>query len=496
MTAPRVDDAPPSDPARVSDEARAAARGSLALTVLQTFGRLLALAFVLVATRALAPSQFGRYSTASAYVVVGGILADFGTTTVIVRRVSRAAHDVDALLTRTLLACLALGVASMLAVATIALLAGYPAATRTDVLIASLALPATGCLTSILGAFDGRGLITRRAFLTFGWLSVMALGGVAGVLLDGARGAVIALPVASTVALVIAAAQARAVGLWSLRLDWDGRAAWALLRDALPYGLLGGVTALQLRFDVVLLSLVRSAAETARYDLAVRALEALAYLGTVVAAPALFILSRRLADQDPEGAQRALNHAARYLVLLGVGVSALLVGLHEPITVTAFGARYRGVAVPLAIAGGQLWIAFFAALQIAAIAAGERIWRAVPLIGAVVAVIVALDVVLVPAFGAVGAAVATVAGSVVMVTALDRFLVRTAALRTPRPAVGVLVAGIATAVTAWWLAPVGLVVAGVAGVVVYGAAVVLTGAVSRADLVRLRLFTRRSVVTP
>jgi O-antigen/teichoic acid export membrane protein len=492
MTAPTVREA--LHPTPVSDEARAAARGSLALSVLQTFGRLLALAFVLVATRALAPSEFGRYSTASAYVVVGGILADFGTTTVIVRRVSRAAHDADALLTRTLLACLALGVASMLVVDAIAVGAGYPSATRTDVLIAALALPAAGCLTSILGAFDGRGLITRRAFLTLLWLSVMALGGVAGVVLDGARGAVIALPVASTAALLVAAGHARTVGLWSLRLQRDGRASWALLRDALPFGLLGGVMALQLRFDVVLLSLVGSAAETARYDLAVRALEALAYLGTVVAAPALFILSRRQADHDPEGAQRALDHAARFLVLLGVGVSALLVGLHEPLTVTAFGARYRGAAVPLAIGGGQLWIAFLAALQVAAVAAGERIWRAVPLMASVVAVIVALDLALVPAYGAIGAAAATAAGSVVMVTALDRFLVRTAALRTPRPALGVLVAGVATAVTAWILAPVGLVVAGAAAAAVYGATVLVTGAVTRADLIRLRLVTRRSLV--
>lgn len=493
MTARSVHEAP--HPTQVSDEARAAARGSVALSVLQTLGRLLALAFVLVATRALVPNEFGRYSTASAYVVVGGILADFGTTTVIVRRVSRAAHDVDALLTRTLLACLALGVASMLMVAAIAVAAGYPSATRTDVLIAALALPAAGCLTSILGAFDGRGLITRRAFLTFLWLSVMAVGGIVGVLLDGARGAVIALPVASTTALVVAAVQARAAGLWSLRLERDVRASWALLRDALPFGLLGGVMALQLRFDVVLLSIVGSAAETARYDLAVRALEALAYLGTVVAAPALFILSRRLADHDPDGAQRALNHAARFLVLLGVGVSALLVGLHDPLTVTAFGARYRGVAVPLAIAGGQLWIAFLAALQIAAVAAGERIWRAVPLMASVVAVIVALDLALVPAFGAIGAAAATTAGSIVMVTALDRFLARTAALRTPRPALGVLIAGVATAVTAWMLAPIGLVVAGAAATAVYAATVLVTGAVTRADLVRLRLVTRRSLVT-
>jgi O-antigen/teichoic acid export membrane protein len=475
-----------------SEEARAATRGSLALSVLQTAGRLLAVGFVLVATRALAPAAFGRYSTASAYVVIGGLLADFGTTAVIVRRVSLDPDGADDLLTRTLPACLALGLASMLVVAAVAMLAGYAAPTRTDVLIAALALPPAGCLTSLLGAFDGRGLISRRALLTFLQLSVMALGGIVGVLLAGARGAVVALPAASLLALLVTAGTARRSGLWSLRLRRDLPTSWALLRDALPFGLLGGVTALQLRFDVVLLSIVGSAAATARYDLAVRALEAISYLGTVVAAPALFILSRRTANGDREGSQRALDQAGRFLALVGVAASALLIGLHEPLTVLAFGTRYRGVAVPLAIAGGQLWLAFLAGLQSSAILAGPRVWRAVPVTAAVVAMIVALDLALVPSFGAVGAAAATVAGSVVMVLALGRFLARTAGLRTPWPAPGVLLAGVLTAAVSAVLAPVGLLVAAPAAGLVFVAVVFATGAVTRADLVRVRALAQRS----
>jgi len=479
-----------------SDEARAATRGSLALSVLQTAGRLLAVAFVLVATRLLVPSEFGRYSTASAYVVIGGLLADFGTTAVIVRRVSCDPDGADRLLTRTLLACLALGLVSMLAVAAAALLAGYPADTRTDVLIAALALPPAGCLTSLFGAFDGRGLISRRAVLTFLQLSVMAIGGIVGVVVAGARGAVVALPAASFLALLVAVVTARASGVWSLRLRVDRRASWSLLRDALPFGLVGGITALQLRFDVVLLSIVGTAAATAQYDLAVRALEAISYLGTVVAAPALFIFSRRLTVGDRDGAQRAFNQAARFLVLVGVAASALLIGLHDPLTRLAFGPRYLGVAVPLAIAGGQLWIAFLAGLQSSAILAGRRVWRAVPVIGAVVAMILALDLALVPPFGAVGAAAATVAGSIVMVAALGRFLARTAGLRTPRPAAGVLVAGVLTAVVGALLAPAGLLPATAAAVAVYLTVVLATGAVTRADLARVRLLARRVPAVP
>ncbi|HEV3449897.1 MAG TPA: oligosaccharide flippase family protein [Acidimicrobiia bacterium] len=471
--------------ATTSGDASAAARGSLALTALQTLGRLLAVGFVLVATRHLAPAAFGRYSTASAFVVIGGILADFGTTMVIVRRVSRDPAGSDALLTRTLPACLGLGVASMLVVAAVAVAAGYPSATRGDVLLAALALPPSACVTSLLGGFDGRGLIARRALLTFLQLAVVAGGGVVGLLAAGARGAVVALPAAPVLALVVGAVMARRAGVWSLRVRPDADASWALLRDALPFGLLGGIAALQLRFDVVLLSIVGTAADTARYDLAVRALEALAYLGTVVAAPAIFILSRRLGRRDVPGAQRALDQAGRFLALIGVPVSALLVGLHGPLTTAAFGARYGGAAVPLAIAGGQLWLAFLAALQSAAIVAGDRVWPAVPVAAAAMAVMVGLDLALVPPFGAVGAAAATVAGTVVMVGAFGRFLARRAGLRTPRPAVGVLAAGVLAAVVSAVLAPTGLVPAAAGGLLAYAAAVLASGAVRRADVARL-----------
>jgi len=477
----------PTAPAGASPEARAATRGSLALSVLQTGGRLLAVAFVLVATRALAPAAFGRYSTASAYVVLGGFLADFGTTMVIVRRVSRDPSSADPLLTATLPACLGLGVASLLVVAAVAVAAGYPSATRTDVLLAALALPASACVTSLLGAFDGRGLIARRAVLTFLQLAVIAVGGIVGVLLAGVRGAVLALPAAPILTLLVATVAARRSGVWSTRWRGDAHAAWSLLRDALPFVLLGGIAALELRFDVVLLSIVGTAAATARYDLAVRALEALAYVGTVVASPALFILSRRLGQGDREGAQRALNEAARFLLVLGVGVSALVVGLHEPLTVTAFGSRYAGAAVPMAITGGQLWLAFLAGLQTAAILAGERVWRAVPVAATAMVVMVGLDLVLVPAFGAVGAAAATVAGTVVMVLAFGWFLERTAGLRTPRPPARILAAGLLSAGVAAWLAPVGLVPAGVAAVAAYGAVLVGTRVVRRADVARLRV---------
>ena len=69
-------------------DAHSAVRGGVSLLVAQTAVRVIALLFVLIVTRALAPADFGRYSIATATVLFGGILADLGTTTAITRAVS------------------------------------------------------------------------------------------------------------------------------------------------------------------------------------------------------------------------------------------------------------------------------------------------------------------------------------------------------------------------------------------------------------------------
>src|SRR5437899_1617560 len=85
-----------------SGDARAAVRGTAALAGFQAVGRLIGAAFMLLATRHLPPDQFGRYSIVTALLVVGGSVADFGTTSVITRQVSRRPDSSEALLASTL----------------------------------------------------------------------------------------------------------------------------------------------------------------------------------------------------------------------------------------------------------------------------------------------------------------------------------------------------------------------------------------------------------
>jgi O-antigen/teichoic acid export membrane protein len=475
----------------LSGEARAAGRGVIALTLIQAAGRLLAIGFLFAVTRSVLPDQLGRYSTVAGIIVLASFLADFGTTGAITRNVSRDPDAADALLSGTLVFSLALGLFSYAAALVFVVLGSYPREVVGDMAIAGLALPVDGCLTSLLATLDGHGLITRRAVVSFLRLAVISVGGgIAVVLTKEIRWAIGALVLGPSFGLAIATAVVRRKGLWRSwpRIDTDR--ARRLLVDALPFAILGGVNALILRFDVVFLSALTDTRTTAEYDVAVRTIEALGFIGAAIAAPSLFILSRRLREGDATQARSPYFEAIRLTYLVGLPLSAGLVALHAPIVDAAFGTRYHDAAIPLAILASQLWIGFVAGVQGALLLAGDA-RRAVPAAGLVAFVVVGLDVALVPAFGGAGAAWAMVAGQVLAVTAFARVIRRRFGLRTPWPSVGMLVSALSTGAVAWYLRyePLAAVAAGVG---TYLVLVVVLRVMGLAELRRLRALVTRA----
>ena len=222
MPADSLTSVEPAD--RVSADARAAARGTLALAGAQTAARLFGLVFILVATRELAPNELARYSVVAAVALIAGALADLGTTTVITRRVSQTADASESILSGTLLASLLLGLVAYAVAVAFAFATSYSPPAPIDMLIGGAALPLDSMLTSVLGALDGRGLIAQRSLLSFSRTVVASLGAAVALLAGlGIRWPLAALPAGSAVALVAAAAYARHAGVWTIRLtpEWQ-----------------------------------------------------------------------------------------------------------------------------------------------------------------------------------------------------------------------------------------------------------------------------------
>jgi O-antigen/teichoic acid export membrane protein len=475
----------------VSDDARQAAVGTASLGVLQTVGRLVAMAFVVVATRIVTPNEWGAYATVAGLVAFAGFVADFGCTPVITRIVSREPGCAEDFLARTLAASLAVGVLGYLVIVAYVAVGPYPASLIVAAAVAGLAVPADAVMTSLTAALDGRGLIARRATVSFTRVAVIAGVGLVGVLVTRDVGVAMAGIAAGPIAgLVLACVLAHRHHVWRLRLTFDRAASLHLFRLALPFALLGGIGAVVDRLDLIVLSALANAADTARYDLAMRSVEAAASLGAVVGAPALFILARRLGRAERDGAARAYRHAVRVAYLIGLPLSSLLVGLHTQLARIAFGPSFRDVAPLLAVLGLSAWLSVLAGAQSAVVLAGDSTRRALRASLVVLGVAVTLDIVLIPAFDAMGAAVAAVLTAVASFFVLDALNRPAVGIATPWPSLRlVLACAVATgamlgagAVGGMW---------GIAAAVILPALLFASGAVRRSDLQSLRDLARR-----
>lgn len=467
-------------------DATAAARGTAALAVSQVATRALGLGFVLVATRVLEPAVFGRYAVVSALLLGAATIADLGTTSVVTTLVSREPASSSPILASIVLPSFILGVLSLGALLSFVVLARYPAVTRSDALVVGIGLPADAVLTSLLGGFDGRGLLSRRALLSTVRTAITIGGGLIGMLITSdVEFALVALAAGPTVTLAITVVSARRQEVWDGRIRHDLSRLRVVLRQAVPLALLGGINVIVLRADVVILSLLAPRSEVARYDVALRATEALSFLGTVVAAPSLFILSRRLGARDTAGAQRAFDEATRLGYLLGLPLSAMLITVGGPLGVAVFGDPYRAVGRLLAILGLQLWLAIVAAIQGSLLLAGGHLRRAVRRFAALAAIAVGVEVAAIAWAGATGAALAMVAVQSLIVVTAAEFSRRQSGVSLRRPPLGAVGAALASAAIMALSGVLWLPVRLLAGAVVYVAVLSLTRTVGPGDIQKL-----------
>lgn len=469
----------------MAGDAQAAARGGTALVVVQAIGKVLGFVFVLVAARRIGPETFGRYAIVASLLVFANFIADFGTSSAVVRLVARDPDSSSAVLRGSSLASLGLGVISGIAFVAFALTANYPVSTRVDVAIGMFAVPGQSLLSSVQGAFDGHGALATRSWLALGQTVIVALGGGLALVITGEiRSSIVAIAIAPWLALGLATHIARRRGFWNGGLGFDRRIVIDLVRLALPFALAGSVVALSLRFDVLLLSLLRGPHETATYELALRLIEGMAIVGTAVAGSATFLLNRRIGAGDIDGARAAYRETAGLLYVVGLLVSAVVFSLAQPIVLLVFGEPYAEVAMPLAVLGAAQWVAFLIQLEGALVNSRDDLARSSLVAAACLSTTLVLDVVLVPLYGVAGAAGAGAVGVGLTALGLDIYHRRTLGVGLPRPPLGGLVA-FAVASTAGILLDLPLLVGVVAVAILYAVIAFATRAVTPSMLHRV-----------
>ena len=358
-----------------------------------------------LAARWLAPTAFGEYSTAFAFVGLFRLLPDFGmsyaSTLAISRDRSLAARTAANLLgfqavlsALTLALCLALGRALYRDVTWIAVL----------VLSLDLVLKALkSTLRWLLKGLERFGvealslLLERTAILALGAASLAAGGGVVGFVL-----AFVAVRLFDTAGLA-AYIHARVL---PLRLAFDRRVWMDLFRRGLPFAYAGLMITLFFQVDAVMLEAMRGAREVGFYRAPVLVLEGLTLVPRVLSY-ALIPTMAALHPGDAAAVTELYRRGCKYLLLAGLPAAAFGALASGPFIALLFGPAYApsvAAAQVLLPAAAFMFLSNFGETTLACV----NRWGTIVVVSTACLVLnVALNLAWIPTYGYHGAAWAT-----------------------------------------------------------------------------------------
>ncbi len=337
-----------------------------------SFGNRAIKAFVIIyAARILGAEKYGIFSYALTIAATFSIFSDLGVSSVITREASRS-KDQPETLKRYLTNSYAI---KFTLIAVNALLIVFIAPLFTTIKAALALLPLAALLTTFDGLRESTFYLTRanEKMETESFVSIIT--GVATTILG--LGVLFLHP--GPYALIVAYAAASGIGfiisvpllgpyLKNFFKSLDKKITTEIIREALPFGLMGLLGALTLNTDALMISWLRSARDLGLYSAVQRPI-ALIYLIPSLLTASLFPLFARTAKKDDEQMRSLVERGIAGLLLVGIPIVVGGIILSSQITFLLFGAEYLPVASTFAallltllvlFPSGMIMSAFFA----------------------------------------------------------------------------------------------------------------------------------------
>jgi O-antigen/teichoic acid export membrane protein len=449
----------------------------------QVVGRILAVLLGLITvgiiTRHIGTHGYGQYATAFGFLMLVGILIDFGLYLVIVRVISTHERNPDEIVANSIGLRLALFALSFLLILALLPFLPYEHVTKTAILVGSLSILGITLNQAIGGVFQAHlridlfvlGDVLGRAVTLFAAWYALAHG--MGI-------------VAVAWAVVIGYVANLALTLYflprfqPLRISFDlGVWRW-ILTEGLPLGALIILSALYLRLDVFLLSLFRSVSEVGTYGVATKMAEVVSGFGAIIVGATLPVLARRVGEQAHELA-RSIS-AEIYDLMIAIGAGLVVGALFEasPIIKLVAGPGFEDSVLPFQILVLAVALGFVTVLygQLMVVWSAQR-KLILPMIVGVTASLV-LNLIFIPRYGALGAAWVMVASEAIILFSYRRVVGKVTGFRPPEGRISRLfVALLAMTATLWFTRSLPVLLVVILGTAVYGVMLVVLGVVSR-----------------
>jgi O-antigen/teichoic acid export membrane protein len=387
------------------------------------------LASVVVTTRYLGASGYGKVALAFAFIQMLGVLADVGLLTVVVREISREPGSTDRLVGNALLLRLALSLVTLALAALASLLMPWDTDVRVALLIAGVPFVLGLANSALVAVLQARLRMDRAAVADVLGRAASFAALVVVVTLDlGFYAVVGTAAVGAAVTLAITWAIVSREAHPAPRAE---RPVWrSLLVAALPVGAALAVSEVYFRLDTLLVSAFRDYDEVGLYSLSYRIVELIGILPAIVMTSVFPLLSRYLQDSR-ERAARTVDAAGDLFVAIGAPIAAGGLVVAPELVRLIGGDEFAGAADALRLLLFAVALAFVSGLFGHALIAGGRQASALRLGLIALAFNLVLNLAVIPPWGIEAAAAVAVASEVLLVSG-GLFLVRRELGLTPR----------------------------------------------------------------
>jgi len=493
---------------RVSPEERGStgllkvvARNATYVLASQVIIKILALIFNVYIVRRLGSVHYGRYAAAQAYVSMFAILTDLGLSPFSVREIARNRARGATLIPNVMALRAILSTVAIMGITLSAWLLGKKPDMVFGIFVASCGLllyAFQGPLENALIAHERLDLtstfmvLNQFTFMATGALLLLSGRGYVGLLFASLLGILAHL-------LASAATSKRALGL---RFGRVAPQQWVpLIKSGLPFGISGLAGELSRRFDTVFMSFVLAEAAVGWYNVPYQLVLMTLVLAQSVAVSMYPSLVRQY-DSGRGSIRDTVQRAIRYLLMLSLPLAVGGAILADRVILVLYGHEFAPAIGVMRILVWGLPLMFVAEIlgRTSSTMHLERRCARIDVVNALVRV--PLVIILVPRVGITGAAVAMVATWILWV-AQASIIIGWALLfeGNVRPLLRVAAAGALLGAIIWplshvsWLTVLGgklelLFLVG-AGALVYGAGVLLFGAVSHSEVARVHSTLRQ-----
>jgi O-antigen/teichoic acid export membrane protein len=306
-------------------------------------------AFLSVAIiRHLRTSEFGAYSTILGFLLIGGLVAEFGLSQVLVREIAQNKKRSSELFSGAVLALIPLATFASMGSILAALLMGYSSTLTLLLAFATIAIFTNALILlsgAVLRAYEHMGALSViNAFIS---ISTAVLGILW--LQNGAK-------LKELIALLIATSTIHALILlfYIMRrfvsIDFGSaiKGKLSLMKEAVPIAILGLCAVIIQRFDVLLLSKTSGMSAVGIYSSAITIIEALGiFIQSILGAAFPFIAL--CWKESPMKAGDNYGKILRYFVIVGLPITIGVFMLSDRIVLLLFRQEYIQSAICLKI---------------------------------------------------------------------------------------------------------------------------------------------------